>query len=101
MAELAPRVLRYFDARGRAQFIRYYVRARGLDVVDERVALEPDFATWRAMRSDRARVGPFQKLPVLEWQGQTVAETRVIYSFLQNVSGDAALLGSTRALSHP
>ena len=90
------RVLRYFDARGRAQFIRHYLRARNLDVVDERVPIEADFATWRAMRTDLARVGPFQKLPVLEWDGQVVPETRVIYAFLQSATGDADALGDRR-----
>ena len=100
MDEAEPRVLRYFDARGRAQFIRYYVHVRELGVVDDSVPLDPDFATWQAMRTDRSRVGPFQKLPVLEWDGRLVAETRVIYAFLQNATGDAAALGADVSLRH-
>ncbi len=96
MTQPTTRILRYFDARGRAQFIRYYARARDLDIVDERVPLDPDFATWRAMRSDRSRVGPFQKLPVLVWGERVVAETRAIYTFLQEASGDAEMLGEQR-----
>lgn len=100
MAEPERNVLRYFDARGRAQFLRYFIRARGLDVADERVPLDPDFAAWRALRPDRSRTGPFQKLPVLQWQGRLVAETRVIYAFLQAATGDATALGPERALRH-
>lgn len=100
MAEPARRVLRYFDARGRAQFIRYYAEARGLGIVDERVAVEPDFATWRAMRADRTRTGPFHKLPVLEWHGRIIGETRVIYSFLQDATGDSNALAPERRLHH-
>jgi hypothetical protein len=45
--------LRYFDARGRAQFLRYYLRVRNIDFTDERVPVEADFASWIRMRDDR------------------------------------------------
>ena len=84
--------LRYFAARGRAQFIRYYLRARGVRFTDERVPLSADFSAWTAMRDDRSRTGPFQKLPVLVFDGQLVAETLPIATFLHAALGDEALL---------
>ena len=61
-----PITLRYFDARGRAQFLRHYFKVRKVSFTDERVAINDEFAAWRATRDDRARTGPFQKLPVLQ-----------------------------------
>src|SRR3982750_4009604 len=41
MTQLPPITLRYFDARGRAQPLRYYFAARGIAYTDERVSLAP------------------------------------------------------------
>ena len=90
----------YFDARARGQFVRYYFRARGVPYRDERVPLTPGFPEWTALRADRARVGPFHKLPVLHWGEQKVAETFVIYSFLHKALGDEARLSSEENLRH-
>jgi glutathione S-transferase len=84
--------LRYFDARGRAQFIRAWLTARGIDFQDERVPLDEGFASWQAMRDDRARVGPFRRLPVLHYGDELVPETIVIAGFLHRELGDAAAL---------
>lgn len=81
--------LRYFDARGRAQFLRYYLQARELRFEDERVALSEDFSEWSAIRDDQSKTGPFKKLPVLRWGDGTIAETLVIGSFLHVELGDA------------
>jgi hypothetical protein len=48
-------VLRYFDCRVRAQFVRHYFACREIEHDDERVALSPGFEAWQAMRGDRAR----------------------------------------------
>ena len=100
MAQTPPVVFHYFDARGRGQFVRYYFRARGVPYQDERVPLTPGFPEWIAIRGDRARVGPFHKLPVLHWGDRKVAETFVIYSFLHKVLGDEALLADDENLRH-
>jgi glutathione S-transferase len=93
-------VLRYFDARGRAQFMRYYLAHRGFPYQDERVPLDENFAAWLSMRNDRTLTGPFQKLPVLQWDEQLVPETLVIRSFVHDASGDAARLSPEENLRH-
>jgi glutathione S-transferase len=85
-------VLHYFDARGRAQFLRYYLAARGVGYEDRRVPLSPDFAAWAAIRGDRSAFGPFHRLPVMQWDERKLAETLVIQSFLHRALGDEALL---------
>ena len=89
-----PITLRYFDARGRAQFLRYYLLTRGMRFTDERVPLSADFAAWRAMREDRSLTGPFQKLPVLLLGDRLVAETLPIAAFLHERLGDEASLSN-------
>jgi glutathione S-transferase len=100
MAACKDPILRYFDARGRAQFIRYYLRARDIAFVDERVPLDPGFAEWVRLKPDRAKTGPFQKLPVLHWGDDLVAETLVIADFLHRACGDAAALSAETNLRH-
>jgi glutathione S-transferase len=95
-----PITLRYFDARGRAQFLRCYFRARRVTFNDERVALSADFAPWHAIRDDRARTGPFHKLPTLSWGDRFVAETLMIAAFVHEASGDAGALSDDDNLRH-
>jgi glutathione S-transferase len=95
-----PITLRYFDARGRAQFLRYYFRARKVSFTDDRVPLAADFAPWRAIRDDRTRTGPFHKLPVLHWGDRLIAETLMIAAFVHEVSGDAGNLSDDDNLRH-
>ena len=92
--------LRYFAARGRAQFLRYYLRARGVPFSDERVPLSADFSAWGAMRDDRSRAGPFHKLPVLVFDGRLVAETLPIAAFLHTTLGDEATLTADDRVQH-
>jgi len=92
--------LRYFAARGRAQFLRYFLRARQVPFTDERVALTADFAAWRAIRDDRSIAGPFHKLPVLIFDGRLVAETLPIAEFLHGALGDPARLSTDDNLCH-
>ncbi len=101
MAEPGPIILRYFDARGRAQPLRYYFAARGFACTDERVSLTAGGSNaWPEMREDRTRVGPFHKLPVLHYGDRTIAETLVIGAFLHRELGDEALLSETENLRH-
>ena len=92
--------LRYFAARGRAQFIRYYFLNRQIHFTDEEVVLNADFSAWAHIRGDRALSGPFQKLPVLHYDGQLIAETPVIAAFVHRSFGDAARLTATENLQH-
>ncbi len=92
--------LKYFNVRGRAQFLRYFLRCREIPFADERLPLGTGFEAWQAIRADRSITGPFQKLPVLRWGDRVVAETTVIASFLQRVSGDARLLSEPESLQH-
>jgi glutathione S-transferase len=100
MADMPPVVVRYFDCRGRAQFLRHYLRARELEHTDDRVPLSESFEAWVAMRADRSRVGPFHKLPVLHCGDRTIAETLVIRDFLHRVSGDESLLSDEQNVRH-
>lgn len=100
MTEHPPIRLRYFDARARAQFLRAYLHVRGFDFEDERVPLDEGFASWLALRPDRSRSGPLQRLPVLHYGDELVPETLVIAAFLHRQSGDAAALGRARSLQH-
>jgi glutathione S-transferase len=93
-----PITLRYFAARGRAQFVRYYLRVRKVTFTDERVSL--DLAAWPALRENRALTGPFQKLPVLHWGDRLVAEGLMIAAFLHEALGDAAALSDDDNLRH-
>jgi glutathione S-transferase len=101
MAQHPTITLRYFDARGRAQPLRYYFAARGIACTEERVSLTTTGSSeWPKMREDRARVGPFHKLPVLHYGDRTIAETLVINAFLHRELGDEALLSDTENLRH-
>lgn len=101
MTQTPAITLRYFDARGRAQPLRYYFAARGVAYADERVSLTAAGSNaWPDMREDRARVGPFHKLPVLHYGDRVIAETLVIEGFLHRVLGDEALLSETENLRH-
>jgi glutathione S-transferase len=95
-----PITLRYFDVRGRAQFLRYYFRARRVTFTDERVAIAADRAPWLAIRDDRSRTGPFHKLPVLHWGDRAIAETLMIAAFIHEASGDAGALSDDDNLRH-
>jgi glutathione S-transferase len=91
-------VLRYFAARGRAQFIRYYFACRDIPYRNDEVS--PDLAAWQTTRGDRSRTGPFQKLPVLEMNERAIAETLVIQQVLHRVRGDEAVLSDEQSLQH-
>jgi glutathione S-transferase len=68
--------------------------------VDERIPLSADFSAWLAIREDRAKTGPFHKLPLLYWGDSELAETLVIADFLHRISGDHDRLSSSENLRH-
>lgn len=92
--------LRYFHARGRAQFLRAYFAARDIEFEDERVPLDEGFASWQAMRDNRALTGPLQRLPVLHYGDELIPETLVIAGFVHRQFGDAAALDADQNLRH-
>ena len=96
-----PITLRYFDARGRAQFLRYYFRARRVTFTDERVASKRGL---RSVAHDPRRSlthGPVpQATGVPPWGDRLIAETLMIASFVHEVSGDAAALPDEDNLRH-
>ena len=100
MVNLPSVTLRYFDCRGRAQHLRYFLRHRNIPFTDERVPLDEDFSTWRAMQPDRSRSGYFQKLPVLHWGDELVTETSVIHHFLHRQLQDNQRLSAVENLHH-
>ncbi|MEO8463732.1 MAG: hypothetical protein ABI640_00185 [Gammaproteobacteria bacterium] len=100
MPSTATPTLRYFAARGRAQFLRYYFLNRNIEFKDEEVALSADFAAWGQIRGDRALAGPFHKLPVLHCDGQLVAEMPVITAFVHKRFGDEERLTPANNLRH-
>lgn len=96
-----PRItLKYFDCRGRAQFLRGYLLHRGIPFEDDRVSLAAGLEAWQAIRADRTVTGPFQKLPVLRWGERRIGETTVIAAFLHRETGDAGGLSAEENLRH-
>jgi len=100
MTSTGAPTLRYFAARGRAQFLRYYFLNRNIDFTDEEVALSADFAAWAPVRADRTLSGPFHKLPVLHCDGHLIVETPVIAAFLHRRFGDEERLSPAENLRH-
>jgi len=100
MTRIPPIILRYFDCRGRAQHLRYFLRYRNTPFTDDRVPLSADFAAWASLKPDRAKTGPFQKLPVLHWGNNVVAETSVIHRWLHQQLGDDQRLSALENLRH-
>jgi glutathione S-transferase len=92
--------LRYFEARGRAQFIRYYLRLRNVEFADERIAIDNGFEHWLEIKKDDTLTGPFHKLPVLHWGDEQVAEMQVIADYLHRKLGDEAMLSAQDNLRH-
>jgi hypothetical protein len=100
MTNIPSVTLRYFDCRGRAQHLRYFLRGRNIPFTDERVPLSGDFSEWRAIQPDRTRSGYFQKLPILHWGEELVAETSVIHHFLHRQLQDDQRLSAAENLHH-
>ena len=86
---MASITLRYFDCRGRAQPLRFFLQHMGADFVDERVRFDDGWQQWALLKSDPKKSGPFGKLPVLEWSGELISETNPIYAFVQEQLADS------------
>jgi glutathione S-transferase len=78
-------LLRYFDARGRAEPLRVALTDSGLPFEDDRVSI--DLSKWPALKAQRALSGPLGHLPILVWDGFEVAETFAIASYLAHRLG--------------
>ena len=100
MKDLPAITLRYFDARGRAQYLRYYLRLRKVPFVDDRIPLDENFAAWQKIKHDRDLTGPFLKLPVLHWGDLLLAESQVIHDWLHRKLGDEASMNEQDNLRH-
>jgi glutathione S-transferase len=100
MSQFPAITLRYFDCRGRAQYFRYYFRQRNIAFIDSRISLKDGFSAWMEVKADHRQTGPFQKLPVLHWGEQQIAEGAVIHQWLHKQSGDEAKLSTEDNLRH-
>jgi glutathione S-transferase len=74
--------LRYFNCRGRAQVFRYLLTERGIAFTDERVPFNDNWQAWGKLKQDPAKSGLFNRLPILHWGEDTIAETWVISHYL-------------------
>ncbi|XP_074104341.1 glutathione S-transferase-like [Cotesia typhae] len=69
----------YFNARGRAEHIRYIFAHAGVDYIDERVPKE----RWPEVK----RSMPYGMLPVLEIDGKPIAQSNAVGRFLARKYG--------------
>ena len=76
-------VFHYFDCRGRGQGIRYFLRDHEIAFDDRRVPLTDILQTWPSIKDDKARTGPFRKLPYFCDGPNKVAETMAICTYLE------------------
>ena len=105
MADNSNITFRYFDVRGRGQFVRGLLSHRGVPFTDQRILLSEDLSSWRTRdREDRSISGAFQKLPTLDWDGLMVSEILVILDFLirhDRIDTTSSVYGALAALRHP
>ncbi|XP_076483483.1 hematopoietic prostaglandin D synthase-like [Bombus vancouverensis nearcticus] len=64
----------YFNARGRAEHIRYIFAYTGIEYTDERISEE----LWPEYKDSM----PYKKLPVLEIDGKPVAQSNAVARYL-------------------
>lgn len=76
--------LRYFDCRGRAQAIRFYLAEKDILFRDVRVPLENISDSWGVSKKDPEVAGLLGKLPIVEWGDLKISETMVISCYLHN-----------------
>ena len=89
-------VLRYFEAQGRAQALRNALSTADIPFEDVRVTL----ATWPPHREDPAFGGWFASLPTLTWNGDTIAETVSIASYVAKRLGHYDGLAAAEIAKH-
>lgn len=79
---MAPTLkLTYFDMRGRAEPIRHALVAGGIEFEDKRIS-GPDF-----MKMKEAGSFPFGSIPVLEIDGEMIAESNAILRYVGKLGG--------------
>lgn len=93
-------ILRYFECRGRAQHLRYFLIARDIPFQDDRIPLDEGFQSWIRIKDDPRMSGPFHKLPLLQVGDIQVVETPVIHQWLHEHCGDLAQLDKSQRLHH-
>lgn len=76
--------LRYFECRGRAQPIRFFLAEKDILFRDIRVPLDSLSDSWKTTKDDPDFSGPFGRLPILDWGDQQISETLVIAFHLHN-----------------
>ncbi len=77
---MAPKVvLTYFNVRARGELARLVMSAAGIDFEDRRVEGEQ----WKALKDST----PFGQLPILEWDGETIAQSWTIARFVAKKGG--------------
>ncbi|XP_071808423.1 glutathione S-transferase-like [Asterias amurensis] len=80
LTTMAPRFkLTYFDIRGKAEVIRLMFAASGVEFEDKRIAVED----WSKIKPST----PFGRLPVLEFDGNVLPETKAIAGFVARATG--------------
>ncbi|KAG7213588.1 hypothetical protein KM043_002842 [Ampulex compressa] len=80
MAEEQPIYkLIYFNARGRAEHIRYIFAYAGIDYIDERIPKE----RWPELK----KAMPYGKLPVLEVEGKPITQSNAVARYLARKHG--------------
>eukprot|EP00118_Oscarella_pearsei_P012344 m.90365 g.90365 ORF g.90365 m.90365 type:complete len:237 (+) comp36643_c0_seq1:429-1139(+) len=88
---MAKIVLRYFECQGRAEALRVILADSGVPFDDDRVPLD---ATWPVkVKPDPTKSGPFQCLPVLNWDSHIIPQTEAIAMYLAsklNYAGDGS-----------
>lgn len=76
-------VLRYFDCRSRGQALRFTLADSGVSFEDRRTPIE-ELTSFRERATAGEIGGPFASLPLLEWQGNTIAQTLAIAGYLSD-----------------
>jgi glutathione S-transferase len=91
--------LRYFDCRSRGQAIRFALTTAGVGFEDERVPVE-ELRAFHERANEPEVGGPFGSLPVLDWNGDVVAQTLAVAGYLaaRLDTGHAELPLASRAL---
>lgn len=75
-------VLTYFDVRARAELSRLILAAGGIQYEDNRIGLPFDEA-WKELKPNT----PFGSVPILEYDGEVLAQSVTIARFLAKKAG--------------
>ncbi|XP_040839063.1 glutathione S-transferase Yc-like [Ochotona curzoniae] len=72
-------ILHYFDGRGRAESIRWFLAAAGVEFEEKYIKTREDL---QKMRSDSSFM--FQQVPMVEIDGMKLVQTRAILNYFAN-----------------